>query len=219
MRSGLLNDIADIKYTVRRSDGDAPLSFKLDGNPFAGERLLIKWQEIFEGGIDIAVDLGSEYYLGDLCLSIGDDTSPRDSGTPRRITVYDAEKTRIIASHTAETGKNIAEKCVTLEIYEKIDKFIIELDYYFSSAAVNGIELYGGDTSEMLIYPTPASIKETGGTLPLSALASVTVGHELADAAFDVFSEDINVLIRFSRCPKALVVMGTVNPNHGKSDA
>lgn len=191
MHIGLLNDIADIKYTVRRSGIDAPLSFKLDGNPFLGERLLIKWQEIFEGGIDIVVDLSDEYYLGDLCISIGDDISSNDDGMPRKITVYDAEKTRIIASHYAETGKNIAEKNVTLEIYEKIEKFIIEFDYYFSSAAVNKIELYGGDTSDMLVYPTPASIKESVGTLSLSALASITIESELADAAFDAFAEKL----------------------------
>jgi len=185
MRIGRLNDIANIIYTVRRAEGDAKIYPHIDGNPFSGERLFIKREDLYEDILDLEVDLGEEYYVGDLCLGLGDD------GAIRKVTVYDEDKTRILASYSAETGKNIAEKSVTLEIHEKLRGFIIEFNVYFSSLDIDGIDLWGSDTDEMLLFPTPVSVKKTGGYLPLSALTSISVRSENARAAFDIFAEKL----------------------------
>ncbi len=187
MKIGLLNDILDTRYSLTKLKSGKTPALKEDGDPFCGERLYVFWQEIYEDTLCVKVELGKKAFVSDVVLNFA---TEKRSGA-RQLTLYNADKSRIYARHTAESGEVISKKELALTVGEEIDGFVLEFDVYFSSIVIENINIYGSEEKIIPVFPTPNVLSEGEGVMPLSALGALSVESELAKLASGVFCEKL----------------------------
>jgi len=182
MKIGVLNDLLQPTLSYAKADGSVPEA-KIEGNPLLGEELVVNWRLLMEEPLFLTVDMGAECYLSDLVLSFG------DAGRPHTVVVWNADKTRVLCRHAAETGENISKKELTLSIGERVRAVVVELDLYFSYVDITDIRLWGAVGETPAVFPTPKAITFGEGKLSVARLASYTADSDVAARAALCFLE------------------------------
>jgi len=184
MYIGKLNDkIKDISlHCLKKNLQKVPVMTQ-DGNPFRGQTLEIRWEELNANGIDMQVSLSESFYLNNVVVYLAEKSAPYG------ISLYTAGKEKLISSHRAETGRKIEDKEIALSVEDSVSEFVLEFDSDFSDIIIEKIELYGASFEGEKIFPTPAQFTEKEGTVPVSALVSVSAENEDAKCAAKVLSE------------------------------
>ena len=193
MQVGVLNEILDPSFHYSRADGSVPEA-RVQGNPLKGEELVIHWQQLMEKPLFLTVDLGKESFVSELVLKFG------EAGTPHTVTVWDADKTRVLCRHCAETGENIAKKELPLVIDERVRGLVIELGVYFSYVDILDLRLFGAVGDTLPVFPIPQKLSFTEGSFPAEKLFAYVVDSEAAALAAPRFAEKLAELTGVNSC-------------------
>ncbi len=156
------------------------------GNPFLGERIHYKWKHLSGNGIDIHVTLPEEYFINNVVVSLGAKCKPTS------VSLFDHDKENLIFCYSAETGKEICEKKLMLSAERTLSEFVIEINTDFSSVIVEGIDLFGAEFEEEMIYPTPVSITSGEGVALLSSFSSFRCDCDEGQDAGEIFAEKLS---------------------------
>lgn len=184
MYIGKLNDkIQEISLRCLKKNLQKAPVMAQEGNPFRGETLEIRWEELTANGVDLYVSLSDSFYLNNVVVYLAEQSAPYG------ISLYTAGKEKLISSHRAETGCKMAEKEIALSVEDSISEFVLEFDSDFSDVCIEKIELYGASFEGEKIFPTPMNYTKTEGAIKTSALVSVFAENEDAKCAAKILSE------------------------------
>ena len=163
-----------------------------DGNPFLGEPLQIRFDELTSNGIDLFVKLSDTFYINNVVVHFGEKSAPYG------VALYDIEKNKCYCEYRGETGLGITKREVVLSAERELNEFVIEFDSDFSHVNVDRIDIYGADFEGEKLLPIPAEFKANGGEISAELLSTVSFDTEDGEAAFCVFSEKAERLFGFS---------------------
>lgn len=161
---------------------------EMDGNPFLGEPLQIKFDELTSNGIDLFVNLSEAYYVNNVVIYFGEKSAPHG------IALFDSKKEKCYSEHRAETGENITKKVVPLSAECELKDFVIEFDSDFSNVFIDKIEIYGADFEGEKLLPVPAEFVKKDGEIPVELLSTASFATEDGEAAYCIFSEKLERL-------------------------
>ncbi len=184
---GLLNDrLSPIALTVSKKNLAKAPAITQNGNPFLGEALAVNWTELIASGLDLHVRLPQKNLLNTALLRFG------EKSAPLAVSVWTADKKRLLSRYAGETGKPVTQREIPLSIEEETDGFIIEIDPGFSDILIEQIDLFGADLSGEQLYPTPKSYQETSDErLPLSHVTGLSADCAEGLRAGEIFSEKL----------------------------
>lgn len=184
MYIGILNQkCSELQYTCTAKDRKTTPQMLCAGNPFAGETLSIGWAELRSEGIDLHTALPQEYYLCSAVLTLGETCAPRS------VSLYTKDKSRLLYRYSGETGKAITGKEITLSAETVLSEFVIEIDSDLSDVVIENITLYGACLEGEQLFPTPNTVKTSGGVLSVSGLHTISRDCEAALEAVCVLRE------------------------------
>ncbi len=191
---GKLNDkIAALEWQAVRSDnGNAP-KFKESGDPFSGERLAIAWSELAPSGLDLQIRIPEGLWLDSIVLHFG------AKSEPVCVSLFTADKERLVDSYHSETGKAISQKEIALHAEGEYESVILSINAELSDVILEGIELYGADFSGEQLYPTPAKFDLTSAErLPIADYNTVSADCAEAENAIAILEEKLYETVSLS---------------------
>ena len=184
MYIGKLNERLKNRKTeiYKLGTGEVPEK-KLNGDPFASEELCVEWKVLLETGVELHFSWEGRYLINDVVLTLG------SACTPTEIRVYSPDRKTMLCRYTAESGKMIESREITLAVEAELDGFIVEIDHEFSSIVIKNVEVYGADTEGIQLFPEPVSVKAAEGTISIDRLKSYSADGEIARGAAEVLCE------------------------------
>ncbi len=154
MKIGILNElIENISFNVRKATFDRKVYSNL-ANPLKGEELVIKWNEVRNTQASLLMGFDRKAFVDSVEISLGKNTSLTD------ITVMN--NNGILGKHSAETGKMICDKVITIEAGEYTDNIEVALTSDFSDVEIKSVVIYGALFDEKDVFPTPEKISFKG---------------------------------------------------------
>lgn len=189
MLIGKLNQkLQDITCVVTKKDVKNAPAILENGNPFLGEPLRVDWNEIMTTGLDLHVTIPEGYMLNTVVVHLGEKCNPT------AVSVYSENKTMLLYTYEAETGKTITDPIVELPVNEDISKFVIEFSVAFTSINVPEIELYGADLSGIKLFPVPQEVTPGDGSVRVASFATYSADSVDAKAAAAILTEKFQEL-------------------------
>lgn len=132
---------------IGEKSGSTP-EMRKKGNPFLGEELFIHWEKLLNDNPEMTVRLERNYFICCVNLFLG------ERCLPRKLCICDGKGTEL-TSYTAETGKSIQEKMLSLPVNETMKTLCIKFDLDLSCLALERIELWGAESDGEALFPIP----------------------------------------------------------------
>lgn len=149
----------------------------LPGDVWGGAPVTFPWQDFPSGGLDLCLTLSSPVTLDSLVLRFG------ESSHPKRVTLFNKEKTVEIYRYEGETGHDIREKELLLPVYAETDCLTVTVESDFTDVTIEEFSLFGRLPGGLTLFPEPLNLSDSGEFLPASVLGSVSFCPEARHAA------------------------------------
>ena len=185
MYIGCLNDkLKKLEYQVFKKDTKETPALRESGNPFHAETLRIKWNQLFETGIDMHISLEEGFFLNELVLYLGAKSNPTS------IKLYSTDKMTELFTYSAETGKTIQDKAIVIPVETKANEFVVEINVAFSDVTINNIEIYGAEFTGEMLFPIPKDcVTKADCNISISTFNSYSCGSEIGIQAAEILKE------------------------------
>ena len=212
---GKINDqIGEIRYTFKKRNLDSLQKLREEGNPFYGETVIAHWKEMTTDGVDLYVSLENPTAIDQLVLHFGEKSSPH------LITLYTADKERVLDTYAAETGKKITETVVELSVDDVLSEFVIEFCCDFTSVSLTSVDIFGSIPKNKPIFPTPLKCEIGNGTLAFVNVSAVLASTDDEKAAATVLQSKLEEkgvsLAKEGACKIELVQDASITKNSYK---
>lgn len=188
MYIGKLNDrLPIIEWQASTTRGDE-VSFKEAGDPFRGERMAVRWNDLAPAGLELSFRVVGDVYLNNIVLRFG------ARSEPTCVSLYTADKELLLDRYCGETGCAIRKKELALSVEGQRNAFVLTVDTDLSDVVIESIELCGADLHEeaMNVYPTPKAMSLDGESFPITDFSTVSADCEAAQTAIPVLREKLS---------------------------
>ncbi len=181
MRIGKLNELlSPITFKVTLADRTAEVEPLKAGNPLCGEALRIEWGKVWNMGLDLRIALPQEAFLDRAVVRFGEETV---------LTNVTLLGEGALARHTAESGKFIADREITLEAAASCRELTLRMEGDLADIVIEEITLYGAVAEGKEIFPTPDTQKWEGKAFPASNFKSFCSESPLSEKAERILAE------------------------------
>lgn len=116
--------------------------------------MTVAWDAIWEQGIDLHITLPQQSFLDRLTIRFGENT------------LLKSVELMGHSAHTAETGKHITTREITLEAGALCRELLLRIENDYTDIEIEEISLYGAILEGITLFPTPDRIEESGETYP-----------------------------------------------------
>lgn len=180
---GLINQhCKNISYDVIGEKSGSTPEMRKKGNPFLGEELFIHWEKLLNDNPEMTVRLERNYFICCVNLFLG------ERCLPRKLCICDGKGTEL-TSYTAETGKSIQEKMLSLPVNETMKTLCIKFDLDLSCLALERIELWGAESDGEALFPIPCHMESSGKRYSVSQFDTIVSEDAEGRLAAEILSE------------------------------
>ena len=180
---GLINQhCKNISYDVIGEKSGSTPEMRKKGNPFLGEELFIHWEKLLNDNPEMTVRLERNYFICCVNLFLG------ERCLPRKLCICDGKGTEL-TSYTAETGKSIQEKMLSLPVNETMKTLCIKFDLDLSCLALERIELWGAESDGEALFPIPCHMESSGKRYSVSQFDAIVSEDAEGRLAAEILSE------------------------------
>ncbi len=186
MYIGKLNDRMSINFNTKNNFGKS-VDAANQGNPFLSERYLVSWKEFSPNYIDIHVTLEHSVMINDVVLTLC------EYCYLNAVTLMSDDLGKTFAKHSAETGKTISEKEISLSLDSIESAFVIRLEAELSNIDIASIDLYGAilEKDEASLYPIPVSAEFSNTYFKLSDYNTVFAADDAGKNALPMLLDKL----------------------------
>ena len=158
---------------------DGPWFNSETGKLFRGESVVYAAYPMMDGGFDLAIDLGTRYFVDHITLKLvgGSDTAGID--------VLDGEG-RLVARAPAEATATGREFTLSPGVFAK--RLTLRFHATYSHIGIAAIEIYAAADMEDTVYPLPTRASYGDGVLPFGGVTGISADKQ-AEGAADYLAE------------------------------
>lgn len=184
---GKLNDkFSALDWQMCKSGCGKSVAAKVAGDPFRGETLCVDWNELTPSALELQVHAKGDLWVNTVLLRFG------VRSEPTCVSLYTAGKERLLDRYHGETGKAITEREIALRFEGQAADFVLEIETDLSDVTLEGIDLFGTESAEEEVYPTPVSITADGRRFAVSAFDTVSADCADGERAVTVLREKLS---------------------------
>ena len=184
MQIGKLNDFyPDIGFSYHFADSVQVPPAELPGNPLRGELLQIKWAELRDEDLCLQIRLPEACFVDTVSLHLGAKTALQAAGV-----LVDGTQ---VYTYTAQTGQNIPQKTIHLEVGMECREFSVLLRSDFTSLQLLNLEIFGAVEGQVDLFPTPDSITIGPGFMSLTDINGCAADCPEAERAAHILQEKL----------------------------
>ena len=181
MRIGKLNELlSPITFKVTLADRTTEVELLEAGNPLCGETLQVEWGKVWNMGLDLHITLPQEAFLDRAVVRFGEETV---------LTSLTLLGEGALARHTAESGKTITDREITLEAASSCRELTLRMEGDLADIVIEEITLYGAVAEGKEIFPTPDTQKWEGKTFSAANFKSFCSESPLSEKAERILME------------------------------
>ncbi len=211
MQIGKLNELLNpISYRLTIADHTAELSAAEIGNPILGEPLKVEWNQLWNKGLDLHISLPEEAFLDRVVVCFGEKTA---------LTEVHLLGEAPLAVYTAETGKRIAEKEITLEAAVCCKELTLRMIGDYSDIEIESVTLYGAVADGLDLFPTPDKKSSNGKAFSASAYTALYSRTPLSEKAERIlaekFAEETGISLEKNKAAEILFTLDSTLPAEG----
>ena len=186
MYIGSIHDqYAPIMWRTIRSDSGVPVRCREAGDPFAGERLAVAWDELAPFGLDLVIRVPDEILLESVVLHFA------AKSEPIAISLIETESQKLLDDYHGETGRAIKAKEVALSANGLGGEITVRIEAGLSDVILEKIELYGADMRGEQIYPTPNRVELGAASFAIADYRTYSVHCAEAACAASILIEKL----------------------------
>ena len=188
MYLGKLND-ASSPVTVscaihKEGSRDVPAIEKA-GNPLAGEEVLVRWSQLYLSKLAFSFTFSKTCFLDSVRLVLPAVCQAE------KIAIYDEKDGQLLTVYTAETGKKITEKEITLTVATSLAACRIIIDAPFSDIGLSELDFFGAYGDDLPLYPTPLKSNLSDQTVAVTAFNGFATDCPEAQRAAEILAEKL----------------------------
>ncbi len=192
MRIGKLNELlSPITYRLTTAERTAKVEPIEAGDPLRGETLRVEWGNIWNMGLDLHITLPQEVFLDRAAVRFGEETV---------LTSVTLLGEGALARHSAESGKAITDREITLEAASLCRELTLRMEGDLADIVIEEITLYGAVADGLELFPTPDCKKWEGKAFSVANFKSFSSETALSEKAEKVLAEKYEEETGISLC-------------------